>query len=96
MLLQCTPDALASADGGFAADAGVDYPVLRMAVLQFLLQQGNPGFFARHAVTGGQAVAKYQDGRPDGMRGAWLPQRGEQQENRKQDGAFHDGDCAGS
>jgi len=55
-------DAVFAAERGLAADAGVDHFIIGVFPLQTLLQQVYPACSRRQAVTGGKAVAEYQNG----------------------------------
>ena len=52
VLFQCLGDALPTACGGLAADTGIHDAEYGLGAPQFLLQQIDPTFFYRDAVTG--------------------------------------------
>ena len=95
VLKQSGCDALASTGGGFSADAGIDDLILRMAVLQFLLQQIDPAGFTRNSISGREAVAENQQG---GLRIADCRKQATQAKNNEteKNGKFHGNYCAGS
>src|SRR5208283_1548017 len=53
--------AIFAAKRGFAADAGVDHLIIKLFLLQALLQKIDPARALRQAVAGGQTVAEYHD-----------------------------------
>ena len=53
-------DAIQSAAGGLAADAGIDHLMREFFRRQALLQQTDPAVGMRYPVTGGEAITEHQ------------------------------------
>jgi len=54
-------DPVTASARGFAADAGVDYPVAGLFLVNPLLEERHPALVGRNAVGCGKAVAEYQN-----------------------------------